>query len=90
MKYVSEFWGDGENLTITGNNSTIIYGLKSGSKYNFYVTVLAGGLESLPSETTGYTSKEIICFSHKVFFSSFVSLLSVCILIKNMNLIMDV
>ncbi|KAM9501485.1 receptor-type tyrosine-protein phosphatase eta [Clarias gariepinus] len=59
VKYVSEFWGDGGNLTITGNNSTMIDRLKSGSKYNFYVTVLAGGLESLPSETTGYTKPEL-------------------------------
>lgn len=62
VQYVSDFWKETGNFSLIGNNSVVIGGLKSGSKYNFNVTVWAGDLESLPSMATGITSKEIIAF----------------------------
>ncbi|KAK3546448.1 hypothetical protein QTP70_026303, partial [Hemibagrus guttatus] len=55
VKYVSNFWNDKGNLTKTDNTSVIISNLKSGSKYTYNITVLAGTLESLPSVTSGKT-----------------------------------
>ncbi|KAG7330113.1 hypothetical protein KOW79_006335 [Hemibagrus wyckioides] len=55
VKYLSNFWNDKGNQNITDNTSVIIYGLKSGSKYTYNITVLAGTLESLPSVTSGIT-----------------------------------
>ncbi|XP_034159920.2 receptor-type tyrosine-protein phosphatase eta [Pangasianodon hypophthalmus] len=59
VKYVSDFWCDPGSLNLTGNNSVVIGGLKSGTKYTFNITVWAGVLESLPSTTIGFTKPEI-------------------------------
>ncbi|XP_060729435.1 receptor-type tyrosine-protein phosphatase eta [Tachysurus vachellii] len=53
--YVSDFWDEKGKQNVIGNTSVIIGGLRSGSKYKYNITVLAGNLESLPSETSGIT-----------------------------------
>ncbi|KAL7876093.1 hypothetical protein AOLI_G00110560 [Acnodon oligacanthus] len=47
VTYKSFFWGSGSTLNETGNNKTI-FGLQTGTRYNFSVSVYAGQLQSLP------------------------------------------
>ncbi|XP_027024897.2 receptor-type tyrosine-protein phosphatase eta [Tachysurus fulvidraco] len=53
--YVSDFWNEKGKRNVIGDTSVIIGGLRSGSKYKYNITILAGDLESLPSETSGIT-----------------------------------
>lgn len=65
VDYLSVFWVESKTLDVFGKNFVIIDGLKSGSKYEFNITVKAGNETSDPTSTTGVTGKEIIAFSHK-------------------------
>ncbi|TSK82202.1 Cellular tumor antigen p53 [Bagarius yarrelli] len=75
IKYVSDYWNDNEKLTLIGNTSAIIAGLKPGTKYNYNITVLAGTLESLPSVTSGLTGKKTIA-------------LAICSAVKSLHLLL--
>ncbi|XP_060779722.1 receptor-type tyrosine-protein phosphatase eta isoform X2 [Neoarius graeffei] len=55
VDYLSVFWKESKTLDVFGNNSVIIGGLKSGSKYEFNIKVKAGNEISDPSSTTGFT-----------------------------------
>ncbi|XP_076829190.1 uncharacterized protein LOC143475286 isoform X1 [Brachyhypopomus gauderio] len=55
VTYSSPFWMIHHTFNVTGQNTTIILGLHSGSRYYFSVSILAGDLESDPVSTNETT-----------------------------------